>query len=240
LVRRLSRAREYAPGARDKALPSIPKETPMRGRTLCLAAGLVAAASWSACKSTEQRPPADDARVQTLEEQLQAAKQDAAAMHALLDETNARLERLAKERDDRARDQAARLDALEHALAQHPGEPKPQEPKPQEPKPQELGKPQPALAVAHRSPDDAQPDAQPDNHVDDHLEQLRELREQLQRLREQLQQELRARGQTQGQLGAPRNCAPSRQTVDRHCTPTRTQMTKRETPPETKGKKVID
>jgi len=220
----------------------------MRGRSLCLAAGLAAAASWSACKSTE-KPPADDARVQTLEEQLQAAKQDAAAMRATLDETNARLERLAKERDEqaallqqqekeradraqqqddrareqdsRARDQAARLEALEHALAQHP----------REPKPQQQGKPQPALAVARRSPDEDQPDHQLGD-------QLRQLREQLQRLREQLEQELRARGQAQG---APRNCTPSRQTVDRHCTPTRTEMTRRETPPATaNGKKVID
>jgi hypothetical protein len=207
----------------------------MRGRSLCLASGLIAAASWSACKSAEQPKPADDVRVQTLEEQLQAAKQDAAATRAVLDETNARLERLAKERDeqaallkqqekeraertqqqdDRARDQARRLDALEHALAQHP------------PKPQEQAKPEPVLAVAHRSQDDV-PVA----------DQLRQLREQLQSLREQLQQELRARGQA----GALRNCTPSRQSVDRHGTPTRTEMTRRETPAETgTGRKVID
>jgi DNA repair exonuclease SbcCD ATPase subunit len=216
----------------------------MRGRSLCLAAsGLIAAASWSACKSAEQPKPADDGRVQTLEEQLQAAKQDAAATRAVLDETNARLERLAKERDeqaalltqqekeraeraqqqdDRARDQARRLEVLEHALAQHPHEPKPQE----QGKPHEQAKAEPVLAVAHRSQDDG-PVA----------DQLRQLREQLQSLREQLQQELRARGQA----GALRNCTPSRQSVDRHGTPTRTEMTRRETPAETgTGRKVID
>jgi len=217
----------------------------MRGRSLTLAAGLAAAASWSACKSTEQPKPADDARVQTLEEQLQAAKQDAAAVRASLDETNARLERLAKERDEqaallqqqekeradrareqdsRAREQARRLEALEHALAQHP----------QAAKPQEQGRPEPALAVAHRSQADHQPADARDDQMSD---QLRQLREQLQRLREQLQQELREREQK----GAPRNCTPSRQSVDRRCTPTRTEMTRRETPPEpAKGKKVID
>ena len=220
----------------------------MRARSLCLAAGLVAAASWSACKSTEQPKPDDDARVQTLEEQLQAAKQDAAAVRASLDETNARLERLAKERDEqaallqqqekeradrareqdsRAREQARRLDALEHALAQRQQAAKPQG------KP-EQGKPEPALAVAQRSQDAHQPAGQPDDQMRD---QLRQLREQLQRLREQLQQELREKEQK----GAPRNCTPSRQNVDRHCTPTRTEMTRRETPPEpAKGKKMID
>ena len=208
----------------------------MRSRSLCLlASGVIAASSWSACKSAEQPRPADDPRVQTLEEQLQAAKQDAAAMRATLDDTNARLERLAKERDDqaallqqqekeraersqqqddRAREQTRRLDALEHALAQRPQDPD---------RRQEANKAEPVLASVRRSQDE------------EPIDQLRELRVQLQRLREQLQQELRAQGQP------PRNCTPSRQGVDRHCTPSRAETTRRETPPETgQGRKVID